>query len=301
MGTRGYSPIGEGTWIPAFAGKTGGEWRDLWELVGIRPSGKGRGFRLSPERRVGSGGVYGNWRVFGHRGRDVDSGFRRKDGWGVAVSMGTGGHTDAGEGTWIPAFAGKTGGEWRCLWELAGIRTPGRGRGFRLLPERRVGSGGVYGNWRAYGRRGGDVDSGFRRKDGVGPSGRRRRGLRLSPERREWWRRLRQPAGLETPEGTWIPAFAGKTELGHREATTWVAAFAGKTGVVAASTATGGPGDTGGDVDSGFRRKDGVGPSGRRRRGLRLSPERREWWRRLRQPAGLETPGGDVDSGESRN
>ena len=266
MGTRGYSPIGEGTWIPAFAGKTGGEWRDLWELVGIRPSGKGRGFRLSPERRVGSGGVYGNWRVFGHRGRDVDSGFRRKDGWGVAVSMGTGGHTDAGEGTWIPAFAGKTGGEWRCLWQLAGIRTPGRGRGFRLLPERRVGSGGVYGNWRAYGRRGGDVDSGFRRKDGVGPSGRRRRGG--FRERRSGGGVYGNRRAWRHREGTWIPAFAGKTEWGHRGGDdvwrlspgrdgrrhggegTWIPAFAGKTEL----------GHRGGDdVGCGFRRKDGSG------------------------------------------
>ena len=267
MGTRGYSAIGEGTWIPAFAGKTGGEWRCLWQLAGIRTPGRGRGFRLSPERRVGSGGTYGNSWVFGHRGRDVDSGFRRKDGWGAAVSMATGGHTDAREGTWIPAFAGKTGGERRCLWQLAGIRTPGRGRGFRLSPERRVGSGGVYGNWRAYGRPGGDVDSGFRRKDG-------------------WGVAVSMATGGHTDagEGTWIPAFAGKT--------------GGEGGVYGNWRAYGRPG---GDVDSGFRRKDGVGPSGRRRRGLRLSPERREWWRRLRQPAGLETPGGDVDSGFRRN
>ena len=180
MGTGGHTDAGERTWIPGFAGKTGGEWRDLWELAGIRTPGRGRGFRLLPERRVGSGGVYGNWRAYG-----------------------------AGEGTWIPAFAGKTGGEWRDLWELVGIRPSGKGRGFRLSPERRVGNGGTYGSSWVFGHRGGDVDSGFCRKDGVGPSGRRRRGLRLSLERREWWLCLWQPAGLEKPGGTWIPAFDG--------------------------------------------------------------------------------------------
>ena len=245
MGTGGHTDAGEGTWIPAFAGNstgwTGGEWRDLWELAGIRTPGRGRGFRLSPERRVGSGGVYGNWRAYGRRRGDVDSGFRRKDGLGVAG-----------------------------LWQLAGIRTPGRGRGFRLLPERRVGSGGVYGNWRAYGRRGGDVDSGFRRKDGLGVAvsmatgghtdagegtysgfcrktgsggtygnswvfGHRGRDVDSGFRRKDGW-------GMAGPmavrgysaigEGTWIPAFAGKTELGHRG---------------------------GDDVGCGFRWKDGSG------------------------------------------
>ena len=151
MGTRGYSAIGEATtWVAAFAGKTGGEWRDLWELVGIRPSGRRYGFGLSLERR--------EWWLCLRQlagletpGRDVGCGFRRKDRWGVAVSMATGGHTDAGEGTWIPAFAGKTGGAIReAIWVRAfagktgvvavsmatgGPRDTGRGRGFRLLPE----------------------------------------------------------------------------------------------------------------------------------------------------------------------
>ena len=122
----------------------GGWWRRLRQLAGVRIPG-GRGFRLSPERR-----------------------------WGVvAVSMATGGHMDIGEGTWVPAFAGKT-----------------------------VGGGGVvYGNWRAYRYRE-DVGSGFRRKDGGGwwrrlwqlagvpiPGG---RGFRLSPERR-WGVATRTP------------------------------------------------------------------------------------------------------------
>ena len=119
-------------------------------------------FRLSPERR------------------------------GVAASTPTRGQMDAGEGTWIPAFAGKTGG------------------------------GGLYTNSRANGRRGGDVDSGFRRKDGG-------------------WRRLHQLAGKRTPGRTWIPAFAGKTGGG---------------GVYGNWRANGHRG-LGGDVDSGFRRKDG--------------------------------------------
>ena len=140
MGTRGYSAIGEGTWIPAFAGKTGGGWRHLWRLVGRWAPGGGRGFRLLPERRVGSGGVYGNWRAWRHR-----------------------------EGTWVPAFAGKT-----ELGHLGGDV----GSGFRWKDGN---GGGVYGNWRA-------------------------------------WRHR---------EGTWIPPFARKTELRHRR---------------------------GDDVDSGFRR-----------------------------------------------
>ena len=93
--------------------------------------GMGRGFRLSPERRGwrrrggdvdsgfhrkdGGGGVYADSWADGRRGGDVDSGFRRKDGGG-----------GVGEGTWIPAFAGKT-----------GVAASGRGRGFRLSPERR--------------------------------------------------------------------------------------------------------------------------------------------------------------------
>ena len=120
-------------------------------------------------------------------GEDVGSGFCRKDGWGVAVSMATGGHTDAGEGTWIPAFAGKT----------------------------ELGSGGVYGNWRAWrnregtwvpafagktelGHRGGDMGSGFRWKDGNGGG--------VYGNWRAWRHR----------EGTWIPPFDRKTELRHR-------------------------------------------------------------------------------------
>ena len=67
----------------------------------------------------------------------------------------------------------------------------------------------------------------------------RRRGFRLSPERRAWWRCLRQLVGIRTLGAAWIPAFAGKT------------------GVVAVSTSTRGQTDTGG------------------RRGFRLSPERR--------------------------
>ena len=87
-------------------------------------------------------------------------------------------------------------------------------------------------------RWGGDVDSGFRRKDGGGHRG----GDVDSGFRRKDGR------GGGIWEGTWIPAFAGKTGGGHR----------------------------GGDVDSGFRRKDGGGPS-ERGRGFRLSPERRGW------------------------
>ena len=89
------------TWIPAFAGKTGGMGRGL------------RGFRLLPERRVGwegipafAGKTVGMGRVtwipafagktVGMGGGYVGSGFCRKDGWD-------------GEGVrWIPAFAGKT-------------------------------------------------------------------------------------------------------------------------------------------------------------------------------------------------
>ena len=104
---------------------------------------------------------------------------------------------------------------------------------------------------RSWRHRGGDVDSGFRRKDGgFGPSG-RGRGFRLSPERRGW-RRLRRLTGqTDAGEGTWIPAFAGKTGVAAsgrgrgfrlsperrgwaiREGT-WIRAFAGKTEGVAA-------------------------------------------------------------------
>ena len=145
------------------------------------------------------------------------------------------------------------------------------------------------------------------------------RGFRLSPERRAWWRCLRQLVGNRTLGAAWIPAFAGKT------------------GVVAVSPATRGQTDTGGrrgfrlsperrvgrrrlrrlvgirtlrgDVDSGFRRKDGRGggvygnswATGHwGRRGFRLSPERRAWWRCLRQLVGKRTLGGDVDSGFRR-
>ena len=106
------------------------------------------------------GGIYANLRANGRRGGDVDSGFRRKDGGGPS-----------GRGRGFRLSPERRG--WRRLRRLVGRRTPGRGRGFRLSPERR--------GWRTPGRG---------------------RGFRLSPERRGWAIR----------EGTWIRAFAGKTE-----------------------------------------------------------------------------------------
>ena len=167
------------TWIPAFAGMT----------VGVAVS-------MATGGQTGAG--EGTW-IPAFAGKTV----------GVAVSMATGGQTGNGEGTWIPAFAGKTvgvavsmatggrtgnggGGRrgfrlsperrsgWRCLWQLAGKRAPGRetwvpafagtvgvavsmatggrtpeGNGFRLSPERRgvavsvatVGQTGPGGTW----------------------------------------------------------------------------------------------------------------------------------------------------------
>ena len=152
----------------------------------------------------------------------MDSGFCRKDGRGGTPRRGR-----------IPAFAGKTGvghrgGDGFRLsperregpsgrgrrFRLSPERRrgpSGRGRGFRLSPERRRGPSGRGRGFRLSPERregwrhlGGDMDSGFRRKDGGGPSG-RGRGFRLSPERRGW----------AIGEGTWIPAFARKTGVGH--------------------------------------------------------------------------------------
>ena len=159
--TRGQMDAGEGTWIPAFAGKTGGG--GLY--TNLRANGRrgGRGFRLSPERR------------------------------GVAASTATGGQTDARKGTWIPAFAGKTGG------------------------------GGVYGNWRANGHLGATWIPAFAGKTGVmmysvpcanlrANGHRGGRGFRLSPERPGGGGVYANWRATDTEEGTWIPAFAGKTE-----------------------------------------------------------------------------------------
>ena len=69
-------------------------------------SGEGRrGFRLSPERRVG----------------------------GVA-STATRGQTDTGEGTWVPAFAGKTCGGPACTLTCGRGRNSRRGPSFCRLP-----------------------------------------------------------------------------------------------------------------------------------------------------------------------
>ena len=150
------------------------------------------GFR----RKDGRGGVYANSRANGRRAGDVDSGFRRKDGGGppgrrrgfrLSPERRRGG--PSGRVTWIPAFAGKTGGV-AAYMPTCGQTDAGEGTWIPAFAGRR--------SWR---HRGGDVDSGFRRKDGGGPSG-RGRGFRLSPERRGWAIR----------EGTWIRAFAGKTE-----------------------------------------------------------------------------------------
>ena len=129
--TCGPTDAGEGTWIPAFAGKTGG------------------------------GGVYANWRA-----TDAEEGtwipaFAGKT--GVAASTLTRGQMDAGEGTWIPAFAGKTGGG----GVYANLRANGRrgGRGFRLSPERReVAASTPTGGQMDAGE--GTWIPGFRRKDG---------------------------------------------------------------------------------------------------------------------------------------
>ena len=156
---------------------------------------------------------------------------------GGVASTPTRGQTDAGRVTWVPAFAGKT-----------GVGHPGGDvdSGFRRKDGR---GGGIYANLRANGRRGGDVDSGFRRKTELAASG-RGRGFRLSPERRGW----------AVGEGTWIPAFTGKTGVAASTPTrgqtdagegTWIPAFAGKTGVAASG----------------------------RGRGFGLSPERRKGWR----------------------
>ena len=91
--------------------------------------------------------------------------------------------------------------------------------GFRRNDRR---DGGVYTNLRANGRRGGDVDSGFRRKDGSDD---------VQCALRNW--RANGHLGA-----TWIPAKAGKTggggvyanwrAYGHLGAT-WIPAKAGKT------------------------------------------------------------------------
>ena len=85
---RGYRHRGV-TWIPAFAGKTEGMRVDT-DTVGLR------GFRRTPERRWGCAGIR-------TPGGHVDSGVRRKDGGMSRVYR-------HGGATWIPAFAGKTGG-----------------------------------------------------------------------------------------------------------------------------------------------------------------------------------------------
>ena len=134
------------------------------------------GFR----RKDGAGGRpewrRGSWSGGGEAG--VTGGGSRNDGSGGGVD-GNSRAYDHREETWVPAFAGKTeggrsDGRWRCRWQLAGKRTPGGdvGSGFRRKDGRRAagvtGGGGVYGNSRAYGHRGRDVDSGLRRKDGGG-------------------------------------------------------------------------------------------------------------------------------------
>ena len=134
------------------------------------------GFR----RKDGAGGRpewrRGSWSGGGEAG--VTGGGSRNDGSGGGVD-GNSRAYDHREKTWVPAFAGKTeggrsDGRWRCRWQLAGKRTPGGdvGSGFRRKDGRRAagvtGGGGVYGNSRAYGHRGRDVDSGLRRKDGGG-------------------------------------------------------------------------------------------------------------------------------------
>ena len=124
----------------------------------------------------------------------------------------------------------------------------GRRHGFRLSPERRDGVA-AFRATRGHTHTGGGVDSGFRRKDGLG------------------WRHLGRLVGKRTLGGDVDSGFRRKDGLGggvsgdswangHWGAT-WIPAFAGKTGWAAASPATRGHTHTGG------------------RRGFRLSLERR--------------------------
>ena len=105
--TRGLTDIGDATWIPASAGMTGGTLAST-QLAGL------------------------------HWGRDVDSGFRRNDGWDAGIYA-TRGLT--GGPTWIPASAGMTGGTLAST-QPAGLQTLGMThdflhciRGFRFRAD----------------------------------------------------------------------------------------------------------------------------------------------------------------------
>ena len=159
--TRGHMDIGEGTWVPAFAGKTvggGGVVYGNWRAYGYRED-VGFGFRRTGGR---GGGVYGNWRAYGRRGGDVGSGFRRKY-HGLTACGGPRPHKGRGRG-----FNGfrRTGGRSgrNAEWRSGGCGASSRARSGSHSGR----GGGVYGNWRAYGRRGGDVGFGFRRTGGRG-------------------------------------------------------------------------------------------------------------------------------------
>ena len=128
-------------------------------------------FRLSPERRGMAASTLTRGQMDAGEGTWIPA-FAGMTG-GMAASTPTCGQTDAGEGTWIPAFAGKT--------EVMMYSVP-------------------CGNWRANGHLGGDVDSGFRRKDGG-------------------WRRLRQLAGIRTPGGD---VDSGESRKDGRETPEWL-------------------------------------------------------------------------------
>ena len=124
-------------------------------------------------------------------GGDVGSGFRPKDGMGVmALLRLPDGPTPSPRrkpGSTSPARFGCLSGWPQCGVDALSLRVERR-RGFRLSPERRGWwrkDGGWRCLWQLAGKRtpGGDVGFGFRRKDGGGGGFRRNdEGWRLSPE-----------------------------------------------------------------------------------------------------------------------
>ena len=163
----GIRTIGEGDVDSGFCRKDWRGWRHPWQLAGIRTSGKATWVPAFAGKTGGGGGIRGNSRAFGHRGRR--RGFRlspeRLE--GVAASVATRGHSDIGEGDVGSGFRRKDWRGWRHPWQLAGIRTSGKATWVPAFAGKTGGGGGIRGNSRAFGHRG------------------RRRGFRLSPERRE--------------------------------------------------------------------------------------------------------------------
>ena len=126
-------------------------WRRLRQLVGKRTPG--RTWIPGFAGKTGGGGVYANCRATDTEEGTWIPGFAGMTG-GMAASTPTCGQTDTGEGTWIPGFAGKTGVA--ASTPTCGQTDTGEGTWIPAF----AGKTGVMmysvpcGNWRAYGHLG---------------------------------------------------------------------------------------------------------------------------------------------------